>query len=154
VYIDRCLVELRRRLRKVEREHGIWAGRTPFGGVAYYDSLCDCMLFKLCPCFMQFTEWKISSQGVRRRLLPPSCNVCCKPMHNDFSDFRFLKDVDWWVVSLSFHSFIHSFVVCLFVCSSPQRMNTRKIHFSYSCGCIHMCLCVAVRVCGRCTYCT
>ena len=96
VYIDRCLVELRRRLRKVERERELWAGTTPSGGVAYYPSVWDCCLYKLCPCFMQFTDWKVSSQGVRRRLLPPSCNVCCKSMHNDFSDFRFLKDVDWY----------------------------------------------------------
>eukprot|EP00036_Acanthoecidae_sp_10tr_P019744 CAMPEP_0206314734 /NCGR_PEP_ID=MMETSP0106_2-20121207/15171_1 /ASSEMBLY_ACC=CAM_ASM_000206 /TAXON_ID=81532 /ORGANISM="Acanthoeca-like sp., Strain 10tr" /LENGTH=273 /DNA_ID=CAMNT_0053746101 /DNA_START=33 /DNA_END=852 /DNA_ORIENTATION=+ len=102
VYIDRCLVELRRRWRKMERERTLWEGSTPSGGIAYFGSLTECCLYKLFPCFMQFTDWKVSSQGVRRRLNPPSCNCCCKSLHNDFSDFRFLKDVDWYKAPMCF----------------------------------------------------
>lgn len=96
VYIDKCLIDLRRQARKVERERVLWEGHTPFGGIAYYASVWECLSYKLCGCCMRFTHWTLTSQGVRRRLNPPSCNVCCFPMQNDFSDYRFLKDVDWY----------------------------------------------------------
>merc|ERR1712070_45817 len=38
-----------------------------------------------------------STQGLRARTAPPSCNWRCRGLESDFQDFRFLKDVDWEV---------------------------------------------------------
>lgn len=95
VYIDKCLHDLRRKSRKAERERVLWEGYTPYGSVAYYENVWECMAYKCCGCLMRFTKWTLTSQGVRERRNPPSCNMCCAPMVNNFSDYRFLKDVDW-----------------------------------------------------------
>eukprot|EP00040_Diaphanoeca_grandis_P010507 m.53800 g.53800 ORF g.53800 m.53800 type:complete len:251 (-) comp21822_c1_seq1:164-916(-) len=94
IYIDNSLHDLRRHARKLERERTLWEGETPSGGIAYYKSLGEMCRYRLCCCFMKRTAWRITAQGLRMRDNPPSCNVCCSPMTNDFSDFRFLKDVD------------------------------------------------------------
>lgn len=94
IYIDNSLQDLRKHARKLERERVLWEGETPTGGIAYYKNLRELCAYKLCCCFMKRTHWRITAQGLRMRDNPPSCNVCCAPMLNDFSDFRFLKDVD------------------------------------------------------------
>lgn len=94
IYIDNSLQDLRRHARKLERERTLWEGETPSGGIAYYSGIGEMCRFKLCCCLMKRVHWRITAQGLRKRENPPSCNVCCAPMNNDFSDFRFLKDVD------------------------------------------------------------
>lgn len=122
VYIDQCLVLLRKATRKSAREVAIWEGSYPVDGpgkqCAYYMdtteldttqgdvkvavpddwvppcSKGECLKHIFCPCLMGQVTNRITSQGLRIRKKPPSCNIRCEGRSTDFEDFRFMKDID------------------------------------------------------------
>eukprot|EP00036_Acanthoecidae_sp_10tr_P009564 CAMPEP_0182926098 /NCGR_PEP_ID=MMETSP0105_2-20130417/10823_1 /TAXON_ID=81532 ORGANISM="Acanthoeca-like sp., Strain 10tr" /NCGR_SAMPLE_ID=MMETSP0105_2 /ASSEMBLY_ACC=CAM_ASM_000205 /LENGTH=291 /DNA_ID=CAMNT_0025063971 /DNA_START=15 /DNA_END=890 /DNA_ORIENTATION=+ len=77
-----------------ERDRIVWEGATPSGGIAYYETCLDCVLYKLFPCACALSRWRLTPTGIRERRDPPPCNLCCLETVNDYKDIRFLKDVD------------------------------------------------------------
>eukprot|EP00041_Stephanoeca_diplocostata_P004059 m.40555 g.40555 ORF g.40555 m.40555 type:complete len:254 (-) comp14828_c0_seq1:235-996(-) len=94
VLVDRSLEILRREFKKVQREKVLWYGRWPEGGIAYYENGGQCCVYTLCGCLFSTLDYRFTSMGIKIRTNPPTCNICCRPMFNDNSDYRFLKDID------------------------------------------------------------
>mmetsp|Transcript_14731 Transcript_14731/g.43577 ORF Transcript_14731/g.43577 Transcript_14731/m.43577 type:complete len:259 (+) Transcript_14731:60-836(+) len=92
--IDESLKFLRQRVRKGNREKLLWYGRWPDGGCAYYDSGKQCCVYTLFGWCLPTVDYRFTQGGILVKSRPPQFNLCCYPMYNDNSDYRFMKNIE------------------------------------------------------------
>jgi len=95
VLIHHAVRHLKRMQVRQERDRVIWEGYTPFGSFQYYRGIPECLTYRVCPCMVSTTKYKITPVGIRKRTDPPACNCKCEGVEHDNLDIRFMKDVDW-----------------------------------------------------------
>jgi len=81
VFIQEMIQLLQKKRRQMNSNLVLWKGDIPSKTV-----------MKVCPC-MTRVEWKVTSQGVHNRRIP-CCGKYCGTTTNDYTDYRFFKDVE------------------------------------------------------------
>eukprot|EP00850_Spirogloea_muscicola_P016956 SM000141S00900 [mRNA] locus=s141:192763:194476:+ [translate_table: standard] len=79
---------------EAQRNAPLWVGRTPARGCAYNHGILGWLRRELCPCWIAFTSWRITQQGIRWTTIPAPIVACCDDVDTSFIDFRFLKDIE------------------------------------------------------------
>ena len=65
VLIHHAVRHLKRMQVRQERDRVVWEGFTPFGSFQYYAGVSECLAYRVCPCMVSTTKYKITPIGIR-----------------------------------------------------------------------------------------
>eukprot|EP00035_Acanthoeca_spectabilis_P039826 m.65354 g.65354 ORF g.65354 m.65354 type:complete len:326 (-) comp9756_c0_seq4:225-1202(-) len=95
VYMWDLLQILQHKRKRLDRTKVVWSVQVPTGGIQYYDSVMECLKYKLCPGCMPYDHYTLTAGDLQIDMRPPRTFFhWCVPTEVSIKDLRFLKDVD------------------------------------------------------------